>query len=96
MRNILVLCLVLMIALAFGCSKKEEATKTETPQTEMAPPAAQTATPDKAIDPVSKEEVDVATSTYSFEYGGMTYYFASAENLEAFKADPAKYAPTLE
>jgi len=30
---------------------------------------------------------------FSTEYMGAEYRFASAENLEAFRADPAKYAP---
>ena len=30
---------------------------------------------------------------YSFAWKGVTYRFASAENLERFKADPAKYLP---
>jgi YHS domain-containing protein len=32
-------------------------------------------------------------STHSFKYKGATWYFASKENLEKFKADPVKYAP---
>ena len=30
---------------------------------------------------------------YSFAWKGVTYRFASAENLDRFKADPAKYLP---
>ena len=33
------------------------------------------------------------TADYSVNYEGASYYFASAENLETFKADPAKYIP---
>ena len=33
------------------------------------------------------------TEQYSFVYKGVTYRFASAENLERFKADPEKYLP---
>jgi YHS domain-containing protein len=89
MRTIIVLCLVLVIALSFGCSKKkEEAPKTDATQTEAVQPETQPAT---TLDPVSKEAVDATTATYSFEFNGMMYYFSSAENMEAFKADPTKY-----
>lgn len=30
---------------------------------------------------------------YSAQYGGATWRFASAAHLEAFRADPARYAP---
>lgn len=30
---------------------------------------------------------------FSFDYLGATYHFVSQENLDAFKADPEKYAP---
>src|SRR5260370_33496354 len=33
------------------------------------------------------------TEQYSFVYKGVTYRFASAENLERFKADTEKYLP---
>ena len=93
MRTIIVLCLVLMIALSFGCSKKkeeapkEDALKTEAIQ-EVAGEGGQVV---MTLDPVSKEEVDVATSGYSFEFNGILYYFSGPENMEAFKANPAKY-----
>ena len=32
-------------------------------------------------------------SKISFDYRGVTYYFATAENLETFKKSPAKYEP---
>jgi YHS domain-containing protein len=32
-------------------------------------------------------------ATYSAKHDGATYWFSSAENLAAFKADPQKYAP---
>ena len=88
MRTIIVLCLALVIALSFGCSKKkEEAPKTEPVQEEMSKAGATSPT----FDMVSKEEVDITTSPYSYEYNGVIYYFATAENMETFKADPAKY-----
>lgn len=33
------------------------------------------------------------SSTYSFKYKGAVWFFSTKENLEAFKANPAKYAP---
>jgi YHS domain-containing protein len=88
MRTIIILCLALVIALSFGCSKKkEEAPKTDAVQEEVSKAGAIGQT----VDMVSKEEVDVATSPYSYEYNGVIYYFVTAENMEMFKADPAKY-----
>jgi YHS domain-containing protein len=93
MRTILVLCLALFIALTFGCSKKkEEATKTEPVKEEVGKAGAVSPT----FDVVSKEEVDITTSPYSYEYDGVVYYFTSAENMEMFKADPAKYITPAE
>jgi YHS domain-containing protein len=48
------------------------------------------------FDVVSKEEIDVTTAQYSFEYNGVIYYFTTAENMEAFKADPEKYLKKLQ
>jgi YHS domain-containing protein len=88
MRTIIILCLALVIALSFGCSKKkEEAPKTEAVQEERSDAGQVSSTTDM----VSKEEVDIATSPYSYEYNGVVYYFVTAENMETFKADPAKY-----
>jgi YHS domain-containing protein len=90
MRTIIILCLVLLVALSFGCSKKRQETpKTDTVQEEMSKVGATSPT----FDVVSKEEVDITTSAYSYEYNGVIYYFVSAENMETFKADPAKYVP---
>lgn len=33
------------------------------------------------------------SSSYTTKYKGATWYFASKQNLDAFKANPAKYAP---
>jgi YHS domain-containing protein len=94
MRTIIILCLALLIALSFGCSKKkEEAPKTEEAvQEEVSKAGAISPT----FDVVSKEEIDIATSPYSFEYNGVIYYFANAENMETFKADPMKYITPAE
>ncbi len=94
MRMIVVLSLALFIALSFGCSKKtEQAPANETTQT--ATPAADASERAGKVSPsydlVSKEEIDVMSTPYSFELDGVIYYFASAENMEAFKADPQKY-----
>jgi len=93
MKTIIILCLALLIALSFGCSKKkEEAPKTEPVQEEMS----KLGKISPSFDVVSKEEVDIMTSPYSYEYDGVLYYFANAENMEAFKADPAKYLTPAE
>ena len=92
MRTIIVICLVLMIALSFGCSKKkEEAPKGDALKTEANEQVTADAPQTTTMDPVSKEDVNMTTSPYSFEFNGMLYYFSSAENMEAFKADPTKY-----
>jgi len=92
MRTTIVLCLVLMIALSFGCSKKKEAPKAEAaPTAEMNQEIPYHSTPTASYDPVTKEEVDIDASPFFFEFNGLGYYFASAENMEAFKADPEKY-----
>ena len=92
MRTILVLCLALMIALSFGCSKKGKASK----EAEARKAAQQTERPKagtviQSFDVVSKTDHDYVTSPYSYEYNGVLYLFESAENMEAFKADPTKY-----
>ncbi len=88
MRTIIILCLALLVALSFGCSKKkEEPPKTESVQEEMSKAGAISPT----FDMVTREEVDIATAAYSYEYKGVIYYFSSAENMELFKADPVKY-----
>ena len=47
------------------------------------------------FDPVSyhKGKPTKGTSTFSFMYKSIEYYFTNAENLEAFKKAPAKYEP---
>jgi YHS domain-containing protein len=50
----------------------------------------------KGYDPVAYFTNGVPTNgleQYSFAWKGVTYRFASAENLDRFKADPAKYLP---
>ena len=47
-------------------------------------------------DPVTlltTSEVVNGSATHSLTHDGASYYFASAENMEAFKANPAKYTP---
>ena len=44
-------------------------------------------------DPVSGEEV--ADDTYTAEYAGLTYRFASAENLARFEEEPDLFTNTL-
>jgi YHS domain-containing protein len=50
----------------------------------------------KGYDPVAYFTDGQATKgvdQYSFQWKGVTYRFASAENLQRFKADPDKYLP---
>ena len=50
----------------------------------------------KGYDPVAYFTNGVPTKgleQYSFAWKGVTYRFESAENLDRFKADPAKYLP---
>ncbi len=50
----------------------------------------------KSHDPVAYFTVGkpvLGAAKYSAEYEGAIYRFSSAENLETFKADPAKYTP---
>lgn len=47
-------------------------------------------------DPVAyfkKREAEKGKEKYKFRYMGAEWHFESKENLEAFKADPKKYAP---
>jgi len=92
MRTILVVGLILLVALSFGCSKKKaEAPKPETQaQTTQQADTVKAGTVMSTIDPVSGAEVDGATE-FKYEYNGVVYLFSSAENMEAFKADPGKY-----
>jgi YHS domain-containing protein len=50
----------------------------------------------KGYDPVAyftDRQPTKGISQYGFQWKGVTYRFASAENLESFKADPEKYLP---
>jgi YHS domain-containing protein len=50
----------------------------------------------KGYDPVAyftDEHPTKGEDQYSFQWKGVTYRFASAENLQRFKADPEKYLP---
>jgi YHS domain-containing protein len=91
MRTIIVLCLAVMVALSFGCSKKKSEApkplKSETGQ----PKRFKSGRPISMLDPVSKEPVDAKTSPYTYEYNNVLYVFSSAQNMETFKVDPEKY-----
>lgn len=45
----------------------------------------------QVTDPVCGMTVDKASAAGSYEYKGMTYYFCSANCLDAFKKNPGKY-----
>ena len=50
----------------------------------------------KGYDPVAyftNGQPTTGTNQYSFQWRGITYRFASAENLQRFKAKPQKYLP---
>jgi YHS domain-containing protein len=50
----------------------------------------------KGYDPVAyftNGQPTKGSAQYSFQWKGVTYLFASAENLQRFKADPEKYLP---
>jgi YHS domain-containing protein len=50
----------------------------------------------KGYDPVAyftDGQPTKGTSEYGFQWKGITYRFASAENMQRFKADPEKYLP---
>jgi YHS domain-containing protein len=64
------------------------------------PPVAPVNTADgvglKGYDPVAyftDGQPTKGTSHYTFQWNGVTYRFASAENLKRFKTDPEKYLP---
>lgn len=38
-------------------------------------------------------EAVMGKAEFAFEHAGAEYHFSSAENLDAFQADPVKYAP---
>ena len=47
-------------------------------------------------DPVAllnDQKVVDGSATHALTHDGASYYFASVENMEAFKANPAKYTP---
>lgn len=90
-RTMLVLLLALVVALSIGCSKKKEAAETESVKQEM--DMAGKTTP--LVDPVSKEDIEPMSTPYSYELDNVVYYFTSAENLEAFKANPEKYVAEI-
>lgn len=50
----------------------------------------------EGYDPVAyftKNQAVEGSDQYSYEYKSVKYYFSTAENLELFKANPAKYEP---
>jgi YHS domain-containing protein len=93
MRTILIVSLILLVALSFGCSKKkEQAPKPETQTQQMQADTVKAGTVMSTLDPITGQEVDGGTP-YKYEYNGVLYLFSTAENMETFKADPTKYIP---
>jgi xanthine dehydrogenase accessory factor len=47
--------------------------------------------PEQAVDPVCEMLVDVASSRWTFDHGGTTYYFCAPGCQKAFSNDPAAF-----
>ena len=88
MTRIFVLFLVLMMAAAAGCGKKE-AEPEQTFQT-----TGKRVGGGSFIDPIDKQPVDVTVSNYSYVYKDFEYNFNSKENMETFIKNPEKYVMT--
>lgn len=85
MKRFVVIFLVLAVAMAAGCAKKEpEKAEDQTPQVKAG-------TQTSLLDPVTKKPVDVLSTPYSMDYKGVTYHFETKDNLDKFKKDPEKY-----
>ena len=49
-------------------------------------------TGDSAVDPVCGMSVDIKTAEHTHSFGGSTWYFCSRHCLDAFSAEPGRYA----
>jgi len=88
-KTLINIALISALALAVtGCVKKAE-------------PAAIMSVKQVALegyDPVAyftSAKAHKADGTYSYSYEGLTWNFETSDNLESFKADPAKYVPVF-
>lgn len=85
MKRVLIICLMLAVAVAFGCGeKKGEESKDFREQ-------AKRVSGGSLVDPVDKQPVDIATCQYSYVYKDIEYNFNSKENMDAFIKDPERY-----
>lgn len=107
MRNMLLLCIMMILAVSLGCGEKEEAAQTEQAKTvieEKPKVVARTPRAERPefdekfqlIDPVSKEKLVDGETPYTYVYKKKLYFFKSEENLKTFKGDPEKYIAELE
>lgn len=90
MKKLFVLFLVLIIAAAAGCGKKEAEPEQTFQKTGKRVGGG------SFIDPIDKQPVDVTVSNYSYVYKDFEYNFNSKENMETFIKNPEKYVITPE
>jgi YHS domain-containing protein len=88
-KTLVLIALISGLALSFtGCVKKAE-------------PASIMSVEQVALegyDPVAyfvSNEAYKADGSYTYSYEGLTWNFKTSDNLESFKADPAKYIPVF-
>ena len=85
MKRLFVLFLVLMMAAAAGCAKKEAEPEQNFQTTGKRVGAG------SLIDPIDKKPVNIKVSNYSYVYKDFEYNFNSKENMETFMKNPEKY-----
>lgn len=95
LKNLLVICLALVLLASMGCGNKtendENSTTTQVDAAKKVPPTDRGYPPDP-VDPVDGSKIEnLADAKYSYAYKGWNFYFNSKENYEAFKKDPEKY-----
>jgi YHS domain-containing protein len=107
MKKALLLCVVIVLALSFGCGQKEEVQENEVAVKEDVQKTAKELTPGETpsgaakggttkkktliVDAVTGEKILSGELPYVYEYKGKTYFFKTEENMNLFKQDPLKY-----
>jgi len=102
MRNMMLLCLLGLVACGGSPSPAPATPSAPAPAAAATEAAAKPATAalvapgdakvgDRTTCPVSGEEFTVTESSPKAEYQGKTYYFCCPGCVEKFNADPAKY-----
>jgi YHS domain-containing protein len=92
-RSLAMVLILLVVALVAGSPSSPAAASEKTP---VAAVNAADGTGLKGYDPVAYFTLGQPTpgvDQYTYSWKGVTYRFASAENLARFKADPEKYLP---